>query len=68
MLGRRQLLIPALALALAFPSSPPAAAEGPAASAASAEPLLGFSGAGAKAERELEARFDAALRAADLRA
>ena len=69
--ARRQLLIPALALALALPPSSHAAAEGPAASAASApaaEPLLGFSGAGAKAERDLEARFDAALQPADLRA
>ncbi len=69
--ARRPLLIPALALALVLPPSHFAAAEGPAASAASAasaEPLLGFSSAGAKAERELEARFDAALQPADLRA
>jgi N-acetylated-alpha-linked acidic dipeptidase len=65
MLARRQLLIPALALALALPPSRPAAAEGP---APAAEPLLGFSSEGAKAERDLEARFDAALQAADLRA
>ena len=66
--ARRQLLIPALALALTLPPSHFSAAEAPAAAAASAEPLLGFSSAGAKAERELEARFDAALQAADLRA
>jgi N-acetylated-alpha-linked acidic dipeptidase len=69
MLGGRQLLIPAVALALALPLAPAlthnAAAEGP---APAAEPLLGFSSDGAKAERALEGRFDAALNAADLRA
>jgi N-acetylated-alpha-linked acidic dipeptidase len=69
MLGGRQLLIPAVALALALPLAPAlthnAAAEGP---APAAEPLLGFGSDGAKAERALEGRFDAALNAADLRA
>src|SRR3978361_1445801 len=63
--GRRQLLIAALALALAFHPSRHAAADGP---APAAEPLLGFSGEGAKAEPELAARFDASLNASDLRA
>ena len=71
--GRRQPLIPALALiltlafALALTLAPPnsAAAESP---AASPGPLLGFSDAGASAERALEARFDASLDAANLRA
>src|SRR5258708_10457659 len=61
MIGRRQLLIPALALALAGHAS----AEVP---APSSEPLLGFSTEGATAERSLEARFDASLNAANLRA
>jgi N-acetylated-alpha-linked acidic dipeptidase len=56
----RQLLIPALALALASL----AAAEAP---APANEPILGFSTEGAKAEHDLEARFDASLNAADLR-
>src|SRR5258708_26817075 len=61
MIGRRQLLIPALALALAGHAS----AEVP---APSSEPLLGFSTEGASAERSLETRFDASLNAANLRA
>jgi N-acetylated-alpha-linked acidic dipeptidase len=59
MLGRRPLLISALALGLAGSL----AAEGPA-----PEPILGFTAEGAKAERDLEARFDASLNAANLRA
>src|SRR4051794_7322670 len=61
MLGRRQLLISALALALPLT----AAAEAP---APSSEPILGFSTEGAAAQRALEARFDALLNAANLRA
>jgi N-acetylated-alpha-linked acidic dipeptidase len=63
MLGRRQLLIPALALLLASSPVGHAAAEGPSAS----PELLGFGAEGAKAERDLESRFDASLKAADLR-
>ncbi|HEX3553273.1 MAG TPA: transferrin receptor-like dimerization domain-containing protein [Thermoanaerobaculia bacterium] len=58
-LGRRRLVIPVLALALA---SQAAAAPVP-----SSEPLLGFSNDRASDERALEARFDAALNAANLR-
>lgn len=43
-------------------------AAAPAAPAASAEPMLGFSAAGSDAERALEARFDQGLSAADLEA
>jgi N-acetylated-alpha-linked acidic dipeptidase len=63
MLGRRQLLISALALAVAGIFIRHAAAEGPA-----SEPILGFSTEGATAEHALEARLDASLNAADLRA
>jgi N-acetylated-alpha-linked acidic dipeptidase len=59
MFGRRQLLIPALALVLAAH----AAAEGP----ASSPEMLGFGADGAGAEKALESRFDASLNAADLR-
>ena len=66
MLGRRQLLISALtisAFTLALPLA--AAAEAP---APSSEPILGFSTEGANAQRALEARFDALLNPANLRA
>jgi N-acetylated-alpha-linked acidic dipeptidase len=63
MLGRRQLLISALALAVASIFIRHAAAEGPA-----SEPILGFSTEGAAAEHALEARLDASLNAANLRA
>jgi N-acetylated-alpha-linked acidic dipeptidase len=63
MLGRRQLLISALALAVAGIFIRHAAAEGPA-----SEPILGFSTEGAAAEHALEARLDASLNAANLRA
>jgi N-acetylated-alpha-linked acidic dipeptidase len=59
MLGRHQLLLSVLALTLAGT----AAAEGPA-----PEPILGFSTEGAAAEHALEARLDASLNAANLRA
>src|SRR3954463_9945021 len=58
--GRRQLLIPALALTLVSH----AAAEPP---APSTEPILGFSTEGATAQRALETRFDASLNASNLR-
>src|SRR6202163_3159 len=60
MFGRRHLLIPALALALAGQ----AAAQTP---ASSKEPLLGFSNDRASEERALEARFDSFLNAANQR-
>jgi len=68
MIGRRPLLIPALAFGLttfALISTGSLAAEGP---APSTESLLGFSTEGATAERALETRFDASLNAANLRA
>jgi len=60
MFGRRHLVIPALALALAGP----AAAQPP---VSSSEPLLGFSNDRASEERALEARFDSLLNAANQR-
>lgn len=58
MFARRHLLIPALALTLAGRL----AAEAP-----STEPILGFSNERASEQRALEARFDGALNAANLR-
>ncbi|HEV2852596.1 MAG TPA: transferrin receptor-like dimerization domain-containing protein [Thermoanaerobaculia bacterium] len=55
---RAALLVPVLALPLAFAGW---AAEAPSA------PLLGFSNESAKQQRELEARFDASLQASNLR-
>jgi N-acetylated-alpha-linked acidic dipeptidase len=60
MFGRRHLLIPALALALAGQ----AAAQPP---VSSSEPLLGFSNDRASEERALEGRFDSLLNAANQR-
>ncbi|HEX3554850.1 MAG TPA: M28 family metallopeptidase [Thermoanaerobaculia bacterium] len=60
MLTQIRLLVPVLALALAGR----AIAQAP---APATEPLLGFSHDHASAERDLEARFDAVLDAADLR-
>src|SRR3954464_16077931 len=60
MLGRRHLLIPALALSLAGQ----AAAQPP---VSSSEPLLGFSNDRASEERALEAKFDSFLNAANQR-
>src|SRR3954462_2871312 len=60
MLGRRHLLIPALALSLAAQ----AAAQPP---VSSSEPLLGFSNDRASEERALEAKFDSFLNAANQR-
>jgi N-acetylated-alpha-linked acidic dipeptidase len=61
MLRRTALLIPVLALRLVSAGWAAAAPATP-----SSEPLLGFSGERSKEQRELEARFDASLRASDL--
>ncbi len=56
---RNRLLIPVLAAALAVPA--------PGIPASSSEPMLGFSNERASEQRELEAKFDSHLKAANLR-